>query len=182
MDTFAQILSIAGLACIVASYQQKKKSALILWQLVGGALFGIHYLLLGAYAGFLLNIIAVVRALVFYKGNLPKKLGNIWVCIFHGLCLGAYAITFLVFGTAPTLPNFLLEVLPVIGMFCLSISFNMTGAKEIRRLGMVSSVCWLIYNIFHLSIGGIACEGMCLVSIIIGMLRYDRRRKNDEKE
>ena len=177
MEIFTQALSIAGLACIVASYQQKKKSTLILCQLAGGALFGIHYLLLGAYAGFLLNIIAVARALVFYKGNLPKKVGNIWVCIFHVLCLGAYAMTFLVFGTSPTLPNFILEVLPVIGMFSLSISFNMTGAKEIRRLGTISSVCWLIYNIFHLSIGGIACEGMCLVSIIVGILRHDVKKK-----
>ena len=176
MEFFTQALSIAGLICVVISYQQKEKSALILCQLVGAALFGVHYLLLGAYAGFLLNIIAVTRALVFYKEDLPKKVGRIWVCIFHGLCLLAYALTFVLFGTRPTLPNLLLEVLPVIGMFSLSISFNMTGAKDIRRLGTVSSVCWLIYNIFHLSIGGIACEGMCLTSIIIGMFRYDRKK------
>ena len=175
MELLTQALSIAGLLCIVASYQQKKKSTLILCQLAGGALFGIHYLLLGAYAGFLLNIIAVIRALVFYKENLPKKVGNTWVYIFHALCLVAYALTFTVFGTTPTLTNFVLEVLPVIGMFSLSISFNMTGAKEIRRLGTISSVCWLIYNIAHLSIGGIACEGMCLVSIVVGMLRFDRK-------
>ena len=175
MEIFAQILSIAGLACVVASYQQKKKSALILCQLVGGALFGVHYLLLGAYAGFLLNIIAVTRALVFYNENLPKRMGNIWVWIFHGLCLVAYALTFTVFNTEPSVTNLILEILPAIGMVCLSISFNMSGAKEIRRLGTVSSVCWLIYNFAHLSIGGIACEAMCMVSIIVGILRHDRQ-------
>ncbi len=180
MKLFTQALSIAGLACVVTSYQQKKKSTLILCQLVGGALFGIHYLLLGAYAGFLLNIIAVTRALVFYKGNLPKKVGTLWVCIFHVLCLGAYVLTFAVFKTPPTLPNLILEVLPVIGMFSLSISFNMTGAKDIRRLGMISSVCWLIYNISHFSIGGIGCEIMCFASIIIGVLRHDVKRKVKE--
>ena len=177
METFAQILSIAGLGCVVASYQQQRKSALILCQLVGGALFGVHYLLLGAYAGFLLNIIAVTRALVFYKEDLPKRVGNIWVWIFHGLCLVAYILTFIVFNTEPSVTNLILEILPAIGMVCLSISFNMTGAKEIRRLGTVSSVCWLIYNFAHLSIGGIACEGMCMVSIIVGILRHDRKEK-----
>lgn len=177
METFAQVLSIAGLACVVASYQQKKKSALILCQLAGGALFGVHYLLLGAYAGFLLNIIAVTRALVFYKENLPKRVGNVWVWIFHCLCLVAYILTFTVFDTEPSVTNLILELLPAIGMVCLSISFNMTGAKEIRRLGTVSSVCWLIYNFAHMSIGGIACEGMCMVSIIIGILRYDKKEK-----
>lgn len=177
MEAFAQILSIAGLACVVASYQQKKKSALILCQLAGGALFGVHYLLLGAYAGFLLNIIAVTRALVFYKEDLPRQVGNIWVWIFHGLCLVAYILTFTVFDTEPSVKNLFLEILPAIGMVCLSISFNMTGAKEIRRLGTVSSVCWLIYNFAHLSIGGIACEAMCLVSIIVGILRHDVKKK-----
>ena len=177
MEAFAQILSIAGLACVVGSYQQKKKSALLAVQATGGALFGVHYLLLGAYAGFLLNIIAVTRALVFYKEDLPKQVGNIWVWIFHGLCLVAYILTFTVFDTEPSVKNLFLEILPAIGMVCLSISFNMTGAKEIRRLGTVSSVCWLIYNFAHLSIGGIACEAMCLVSIIVGILRHDRKEK-----
>ena len=75
--------------------------------------------------------------------------------------------------------NLVLELLPVIGMFSLSTSFNMDGAKEIRMLGMVSSVGWLIYNIAHLSIGGVACEGMCLVSIILGILRYDLKKKEN---
>jgi hypothetical protein len=177
MDLITQGLSIAGLIGIVASYQQKKKSTLIFFQLFGAGLFGIHYLLLGAYAGFLLNIIAVTRALVFYKEDLPKRVGNIWVWIFHGLCLVAYVLTFIVFNTEPSVTNLILEILPAIGMVCLSISFNMTGAKEIRRLGTVSSVCWLIYNFAHLSIGGIACEGMCMVSIIVGILRHDRKEK-----
>lgn len=179
MDILTQALSIAGLLCIVASYQQKKKSALILCQLAGGALFGIHYLLLGAFAGFLLNIIAVVRALVFYKGNLPKNVGDLLVYLFHCLCMVAYVLTFTAFGTAPTPTNLILELLPVIGMFSLSTSFNMTGAKEIRALGSVSSVGWLIYNISHVSIGGTACEAMCLVSIIIGILRYDLKKKEN---
>ena len=179
MNIVAQALSIAGLLCIVASYQQKKKSTLILCQLAGGALFGIHYLMMGAYAGFLLNVIAVVRALVFYKENLPKRAGDILVYLFHCLCMVAYVLTFTLFGTEPTTGNLVLELLPVIGMFSLSTSFNMDGAKEIRMLGMVSSVGWLIYNIAHLSIGGVACEGMCLVSIILGILRYDLKKKEN---
>ena len=179
IDIINQGLSIVGLICIVASYLQKKKSSLILCQLIGGGIFAIHYLLGSNYAGFLLNLIAVFRAIVFFKGNFSKKVGRIWVWIFHGLCVCAYAATFLVFNTEPTLPNLLRSALPMIGMFSLSISFNMTGAKEIRRLGIVSSVCWLIYNftISPPSVGGIICECICLVSIIVGMIRYDFKKK-----
>ena len=179
LEYITQGLSIAGLICIVASYLQKKKTTLILCQLIGGAIFAVHYLLGQNYAGFLLNIIAVIRALVFFKGNFSKKAGTAWVWVFHGLCVGAYAATFLIFGTDPTLPNLLRSALPMIGMFALSISFNMSGAKEIRRLGIVSSVCWLIYNstITPPSIGGIICECICLVSIVVGMIRYDIKKK-----
>ena len=178
IEIIAQSVSIAGLLCIVASYQQKKKSALILCQLAGGALFGIHYLLMGAYTGFLLNCIAVFRALVFYKGTLSPKAGKIWVCVFIALSLLAYGLTFLAFGTEPSTKNLILELLPVIGMVALSISFNMTGTREIRALGTISSVGWLIFNIAKFSIGGIACEGMCLVSIVIGILRHDIKKEN----
>ena len=176
METFAQILSIAGLACVVGSYQQKKKSALIAVQATGGALFAIHYLILGAYAGFLLNTIAVLRGMVFYKEH-PGKAGKIWVGIIITLCLVAYALTFAVFGTPPTLTNVILEMLPTIGMIVLTISFNMTHAGHIRALGFINSTGWLTYNIAHLSIGGIGCEILCFASIIIGILRHDIKKK-----
>ena len=176
MELFAQILSIAGLACVVASYQQKKKSALIAVQAAGGALFAVHYLLLGAYAGFLLNTISVIRGFVFYK-TLPPKAGKLWVVVISALCLLAYALTFLVFGTPPTLTNLILELLPTIGMVVLTVSFNMTHAGQIRALGFINSAGWLTYNIAHLSIGGIGCEILCVISIIIGILRHDIKRK-----
>lgn len=176
METFAQILSIAGLACVVASYQQKKKSALIAVQATGGALFAIHYLILGAYAGFLLNTIAVLRGLVFYKER-SAKAGKIWVGVIIAMCLAAYVLAFTVFGTEPTAANLILELLPTIGMIVLTVSFNMTHAGHIRALGFINSAGWLTYNIAHLSIGGIGCEILCFASIIIGILRYDIKKK-----
>ena len=176
MQTFAQCLSILGLACVVGSYQQKKKSMLILVQATGGALFAVHYLLMGAYAGFLLNTIAVIRGFVFFKPLSPKS-GKIWVCVISTLCLVAYALTFLVFGTQPTLSNLILELLPTIGMVVLTFSFNMTHAGHIRKLGFINSAGWLTYNIAHVSIGGIGCEIMCIVSIVVGILRHDIKKK-----
>ncbi len=177
MEFLTQAISIVALLFLVASYQQKNKSTLILCQLIGGGLFGIHYLLLGAYAGFLLNVISVLRGIVFYKGNFSPRTGKIWVGIFTLLCIVAYALTFLAFGTDPTPVNLILELLPVIGMCALTVSFNMTHAGQIRALGTINSAGWLIYNIAHLSIGGVICESICVVSIIVGILRHDIKRK-----
>lgn len=177
MEIFVQCLSILGLICVVASYQQKNKSTLILVQATGGALFAVHYLLLDAYAGFLLNAIAVFRGIVFYKERSTKD-GKPWVIVISILCLAAYALTFLVFGTPSTPANLVLELLPTIGMVVLTISFNMTHAGHIRALGSINSAGWLTYNIAHLSIGGTLCEIFCLISIVIGILRHDIKRKS----
>ena len=177
MEFFTQALSIAGLACVVGSYQQKKKSALIAVQATGGALFAIHYLLLGAYSGFLMNSLAVLRGIVFCKEHRSPTTGKVWVGIISILSLVAYALSFLVFKTPATPGNLFLEILPAIGMIVLTISFNMTHAGQIRIMGFVNSTCWIIYNIAHLSIGGIGCEILCFASIIIGILRYDFKKK-----
>lgn len=177
METFAQILSIAGLACVVGSYQQKKKSTLIAVMAVGAALFAVHYLLLGAYAGFLMNSLAVLRGIVFYKEYRSPVTPKIWVWVISILSLVAYALSFIVFNTPATPKNLFLELLPAIGMIALTISFNMTNAGQIRIMGFVNSTGWIIYNIAHLSIGGIGCEILCFGSIIIGILRYDIKKK-----
>lgn len=178
IEAIAQIVGIVALLFIVFSYQQKKKTSLILCQLFGAALFGAHYFMMGAYAGFLLNCIAVLRALVFCREGLSKKTGKIWVWILNGLFLVSYALTFLVFNVTPSVPNLIIQALPVIGMCVSTISFNMKNAGQIRALSIVTSAGWLTYNIYYSSIGGTLCESISLISIIIGILRYDIKKKN----
>ena len=38
-------------------------------------------------------------------------------------------------------------------------------------------VVWLIYNIVSLSIGAICCEAFSIVSIFVGMYRFDRKKQ-----
>ena len=86
-----------------------------------------------------------------------------------------YILTFTVFGTKPSLVNFLIEILPVIGMTALSVGFMFEDSSKVRVLGLVSSPAWLIYNIYYLSVGAIICEALSLISIFIGMLRHDKK-------
>ena len=90
--------------------------------------------------------------------------------------LVTYVLTFTVFGQEVTALKLLIEALPVIGMTALTLGFRMTDAKAVRRMGLISSPSWLIYNIASGSIGAIACEVITLASILIGMLRHDRKK------
>ena len=61
-------------------------------------------------------------------------------------------------------------------MTATTISYRLTDAKAIRRYGLISSPCWLVYNIANFSIGAILCEILSLGSIVLGILRLDKQK------
>lgn len=175
MDFFTQFISILGLGCNVIAFQQHNKKRFLLWLLGGCALFAIHFFLLGAYTGFLLNGITVFRSIVFARQQQSERYKKVWIFVFLLFYLSTYLITFLVYQVEFSLWNGILELTPVVAMSVVTISLGMTAMKKIRVASLVASLLWLFYNIIHVSIGGVLCEAFCACSIVIGMLRYDRK-------
>ena len=152
---------------------------MITFQLLGVALFCVNFFLLGAFAGSFLNAVAVIRALVFLNKEKLRADRFLWLAGFTLIYLASYLLTFTLFGKEASLSNLLIEFLPVIGMVATTVSFRYTDAKTIRRFGLISSPCWLIYNLFAGSIGAICCEVLSLGSVLLGMWRLDRKKKGD---
>lgn len=173
-ELFGQAVSLFAMAFNIASYQQTTRERAICFQLCGGLLFSVSFFLLDAIVGSLLNLIAVIRAVVFLNREKLRADHPLWLAGFTVVYLLSYWLTFSVFGKETTMRNFLVEFLPVIGMVATTVSFRFSDAKAIRRFGLISSPCWLVYNIVNFSLGAIVCETLSLGSIVIGMLRLDR--------
>lgn len=178
LEPIAQIIGIFAAALNILSYQCKSKNKLIFMQLFGSLLFTFNYIMLGAIVGGLMNGIAVIRAIVFlYKDrwHINEKL---LVGAFIAAFVLSYVLAFTVFGVEPRLKNFIIEILPVIGMSAVTVSFNMKNATAVRIIGItLSSPGWLVYNICSGSIGAILCEVFSLCSLAIGIIRHDIKRK-----
>ena len=172
----AQLVGIAAMAFNILSYQQKTRARAIGFQFFGSALFAVNYFMLGAMVGGILNLVGTVRAIVFLNKEKLQAQRLPWLFGFTAVYLLSYVLTFTVFGKPLTPFNLIVEFLPVIGMTATTISFRLTDARSIRRYGLISSPSWLIYNIVNVSIGAICCEVLSLCSILIGMLRYDRKK------
>ena len=175
IEIIAQVIGIIAMAFNILSYQGKKQRTVIAFQLAGGAFFAVNFLLLDATVGAILNMIAVIRAIVFLFKDKLRATHPAW---FIGFCLSyiaVYVLTFTVLRKEPTPLNLIIELLPVIGMIALNIGFTRKTAAAVRRYGLVSSPAWLIYNISAGSWGAILCESITLVSIGIGMLRHDKK-------
>ena len=174
----AQIIGIFAAAMNILSYQCKAKNKIIFMQLFGSLLFTANYLMLGAVVGGLMNGLAVLRAIAFLykdKWHLNEKA---LVGSFIAAFVASYVLAFTVFGVEPILKNFIIELLPVTGMCSVTVSFNMKNATAVRIIGItLSSPGWLVYNVCSGSIGAILCEVFSLVSLAIGIIRHDIKRK-----
>ena len=173
IEIIAQGVGILGMIANFLSFQQKEQKRVVAFQFFSALLFGINYLMLGAYMGALLNIIGVIRALVFVNREKLKAEHPAWLVFFIISFVATYPLVFTVFNKEPTPKNLIVELLPVIAMILATVSYRFKRAKDIRRFGKFSSPMWLIYNIFCFSIGAILSEILNLISIIIGIIRFD---------
>ena len=177
MNILAQGLGIVGMLFNILVFQQRKQRGVLICQFFAAISFAFNYLLLGAVIGGVLNLIGAVRALVFLFEKRTKANSIAWLIIFIIAFASSYPLTFLVFKTPITPKNLIIELLPVIAMILITISLRLGKAKAVRAFSLFSSPMWLVYNCFSGSFGAIASEILNLISIIVGIIRLDTKRK-----
>ena len=182
MDIVAQVFGIIGMLFNLLVFQQKSQRGVLICQFFAAATFAANYLMLGAFVGGILNLVGAARAVVFYFKDKTHANSIIWLIIFILAFSASYPLTFLVFDTEPTVKNLIVEVLPAVAMIIITISLRLGSAKAVRFLGLFSSPMWLTYNIFSGSIGAIASEVLNLVSMVVGIIRFDIRKSKQTKE
>ena len=180
VEIIAQIVSICGMLMSVLSFQQKGKARILAFQLIGSALFVVHFFMINALSGAILNFVAIVRALIFIYEDKVHANHPAWTIGLTAVYLLSYVSVFTVFGKEPTAINLILEVLPVLAMTVTTVAFRYKEDKILRRVTFISSPMWLTYNVIFFSLGGIIGETLNIGSAIIGTLRLDRKKKEEQ--
>ena len=163
-----QIVGFVAMAIIVFSYQQKSHKNILIFQMVSGLLFTAHFFLIDAYTGCISNLIGALRSLI-YANRGKNKLTDfkLWPVIF--------SIAFTVSGIITWDDGF--SAFPIVAMIMSSIVLWFDSPKINRAFSIPTSACWLVYNIPQGSLSGVATEIFVLSSIVIGMLRLDRKKR-----
>ena len=178
-EIVAQAIGIVAMLFKIFSFQQKTAKGAITMQLFCAALFSVNFFMLGATIGGMLNVLAVFRAIVFASKEKFRADHKAWLVLFIFLYIASYVLTFTVFKKPFEITSAVIELLPVIAMTADTISFRIGKAAAIRRWGLISSPGWLIYNISSLAVGAIICETISLVSIVIGIIRFDIKKSKE---
>ncbi len=164
-NIIGQIVGFIAVLLTIVSYQVKTNKELLIVQTVSAVLFSLHYFLIGALSAFVLNIIAAIRNIVycnkdkFFLSNFcPYLFALIMIIMGFFAWQGLYSI-FLMAGLA-------------INTVCLSLS----DSQNIRKSILISSPLVLIYDIFVMSMGGLANEILAITSSVVGIVRYHNKK------
>ena len=165
MKLAGQILGFVAVLIFALSYQIKNPKKLLLIQTVGTTTLLIHYLMIGALSGFALNIICVIRNLIYY--NKDKKIFSYkFYPYLLALVVGVVGV-FSWQGPASLLIIFAL----MINTVCLSVN----DTQFLRKSVVLTCSMLTLYNFFVHSYGGMINESISVVSSIIGLYRHKNR-------
>lgn len=165
-EIIAQIIGIVALGVTIVCYQLNSQKKILIAQILASCLFTANLALLGGMSGALLNIHGICRALTFYQRGRRKWADSpavVWFYIIAGaVCV---AVTY----KSP------IDILPLIGQTCTTVALFMKDPAKIRRITLPSPPCWLIYHLSTGNIGGVLNEIFVIGSIIVGIVRLDRK-------
>ncbi len=182
-EIVAQAFGIIGMICNILVFQQKTHKRVLIWQFFAASVFAVNYFMLSSFVGGMLNLVGALRSVIFFFKEKTKANSIFWLIFFICAFAVSYPLSFLCFGTEPILKKFIIELLPVLAMIIATISLRLGSAKAVRRLGLISSPMWLTYNCFSGSIGAIASEILNLISIVVGIIRFDiKKSKSNESK
>jgi hypothetical protein len=175
----AQVIGVVAAFFSAYSFQGKSAKSIMTIQFIGNALWMIHYTLLGGIMGCIINIICATRSYVYsLKGKYRFADSKYLTYFFMASALVCYVLTFTVGGTEFTFPKALFEILPVIALITSSYIFSLKDVSKVRKYSaLFASPFWMAYDIFTLSIPGVVCECSAVISIIIAIIRYDKKSK-----
>lgn len=171
MDCLIQALGFFGVLASVLSFQCKTHKRILFLRTMNEFLFGIQYLLLGAYTGAAMNAVGCVRNYVFsYQVQKGKK---------TAFSRALFSVAFVAFSLATWSgpKSMLIAVAKVLSTY----AYGCTDTVRMRWIILVTSSSWLVYNVCIGSIAGVVCEGFTLLSLVVALVRIqvDRKKNRD---
>ena len=161
-NNYAQIIGFVGLAFAVAAFQINDRTRIIIFQAASFFVFAVHFYLLGALSGAVLQLLGVLRN-YFYVKYRNKYSFPIIPILFIMLFSLSVALTW----------EGLSSLLPMLGMIAGAVAFWQKDPKIIRRINLFGPPLWFIYSFINNSYSGMMVMGFIFASVSIAIIRYD---------
>lgn len=163
---FAQAVGLIAVTISLTIFQSNNRSHMLKLGMLASLFYAIHFLLLGAVTGAVMNLIGGTRSFVFFKFNTGKKRWDVLIIF----------IVLAVVGTIMTWQG-PISLLAMGGSIGSSFAFWHTKPRHIRRWALLVPPLWFTYDAISGSIPGMLIEVIILCSNLVGEYRFDFRGK-----
>ena len=167
MDVAAEIIGCIAIIASVLIFQQKTEKGILLNKGLTDALWITHYIIIGGYTGAAISGLGVIRGIVLSfnarRGIKSKRV----LLLFLLVSILCTAITW----------QGMFSIFPAIASFLSVISFWIGNPKILRIMSFPISACMMTYGVYNGSAAAVINEVLVMASSLIGILKYDRKKK-----
>ncbi len=165
-DFISQALGILALTIMILSYQQRDRRTLLLLQICCNVFFAASYYMLGAVSGVGMSIINICRSFVFSKSDTEWGKSPVWLYVFLALSLLCGILTW----EGP------ISLFIIAATLILTVALYCKDSAKMRRMLLIPPLFYITYNLVNRSLGGIASDVFCLISVLVAIWRFDLRK------
>ena len=168
MVILAQILALFAILFWVISILLKNKKNILLMQVIANGIYGIEYLLLGAFSAASMNFLSFLRLLVYYSyTSLNIKMPKWILFVFIALVLLFGIITY----------DGLISLLPIIITVLYTYAFWQNNLNVARIIYIVAAIIWIYYNYEVGAYVGIIGNALEITTELISLIKYRGGKK-----
>lgn len=168
MVILAQVLALFAILFWVISILLKNKKNILLMQVIANGIYGIEYLLLGAFSAASMNFLSFLRLLVYYFYALLNIKMPKWI-------LFVFITLVLLFGIITY--DGLISLLPIIITVLYTYAFWQNNLNVARIIYIVAAIIWIYYNYEVGAYVGIIGNILEIITGLISLIKYRGGKK-----
>ncbi len=162
-ELIGQIIGFIGTIFVIIGMQQKKYDRIVLCKITNELIAVVHYLLIGAYTGMMINFASSITNGVYWYRNKKGKSTTVFQILFGGM----FVVLGILSWQGP------ISIFAVMAKLVSSVSLGIHNPRVIRILNLISNPCWLVYNSYMGTISGIISDCLVITSVVIAVIRLD---------
>ena len=162
-DIIAQIIGFIPLLLSYFIFLKSDRRKIILYKACADLFSALHFFVLGAFSGGAINVVNVLRNIIFSQKDKKWASSNI------------IPVAFMVFTFVSAVLTFqgAKDVLPIIGSWLAIIGFWQNDIKLLRIFNLAGVALWMIYGIMTVSVSTIIYNVLSIISILLVLFKHE---------
>lgn len=167
MNVVALIFGAIAVILYAVTLLSNKKKTILIFLILTNIFWSLQYLMLNAYSGLYMCVIAIIRTVVYLKyENSNRKVDLFTMLVFIGLYIFGGVLAY----------DGIISMLPVVGTCIYTIYLTGDNIKRFKYVCIGDAIFWIIYNVFVQAYVGILSSVVEIITASYSIYKLKKHR------